>query len=331
MKDTRVWGIHMGAQIGSGPIDRGYVAIGWERLGDLRQLPTEREAIKVELGAHYPEAKPGAIRAWAGIIYRYLVELKAGDYVVYPSKSDRMINIGTVTEARYYDANQAYPNFVSVEWLAQRPRDSFSQAALYECGSALTLFRIKNHDDEFLRTVRAETARADQTELEDDESLTIEASAKAQETTEDFIIRRLRKLSGHEFEHFVAHLLTCMGYHTRVTQAAGDGGVDIVAHRDELGFEPPIIKVQCKRTTESVGDPIINQLLGTLGEGEFGLLVCLGSYTAQAKATDRNKAKLRLVSGAQLVQLILEHYEELTPHYRAMLPLKRIYVTDVQG
>lgn len=72
----------------------------------------------------------------------------------------------------------------------------------------------------------------------------------------DFIIATLLKeLEGAEFEHFVAHLLEAMGYRTQVTQASGDGGVDIIAHRDPLGVEPPIIKVQCKRIAGSTGGP----------------------------------------------------------------------------
>src|SRR3954471_20826207 len=60
--------------------------------------------------------------------------------------------------------------------------------------------------------------------------------------------RSSTKLEGARFEHFVAHLLEAMDYRTQVTPASGDGGFDIIAHRDPLGLEPPIIKVQCKRT-----------------------------------------------------------------------------------
>lgn len=62
-------------------------------------------------------------------------------------------------------------------------------------------------------------------------------SVQVEETTEDFIIKRLKtSQTSYQFEHFIAHLLKCMGYFSRVTQASGDGGVDIIAHRDELGF-----------------------------------------------------------------------------------------------
>jgi len=101
-----------------------------------------------------------------------------------------------------------------------------------------------------------------------DEAVDVAAEAPSAERieadTRDFVIATLmRELEGAQFEHFVAHLLEQMGYRTRVTQASGDGGVDIIAHRDALGLEPPIIKVQCKRTTGSMGGPDVQRLTGS--------------------------------------------------------------------
>ena len=147
------------------------------------------------------------------------------------------------------------------EWIGRFPRNRFSQAALNECGSALTIFQIKNSTNVILSAIDvAETQIDDQEEdSEDDETVATEASNKALEVTTDFIIKQLKSgMDAYQFEHFVAHLLECMKYFTRVTQGSGDGDVDIIALRDELGFEPPIIKVQCKQVTDKIGDPVIN-------------------------------------------------------------------------
>src|SRR5690606_32220247 len=97
-----------------------------------------------------------------------------------------------------------------------------------------------------------------------------------EEDTEDFVIRNLKSgMSAERFEHFVAHLLKCMGYQARVTPKVGDGGIDIVAHRDELGFEPPIIKVQCKQTESSIGRPDVQRLIGAVEHGQHALFVTL--------------------------------------------------------
>lgn len=334
-QNTTVWGIHMGAHVGSDPIDKAYVAIGWEELGDLSHLPKDREAFKSKLAATYPLAKPGAIPVQAGVLYRFVHELNIGDLVIYPSKSDRLVNIGKITGDYFYDgtAQHEYPNRRPVQWLAHLPRDQISQAALYEIGSAVTLFAVKNYTQEFLLALDPAKPKPQQIDAEppeDDDSITSEATNKAAETTSDFIIKRLKNnLTAYEFEHFIAHLLECMGYHARVTEKSGDGGVDVIAHRDELGFEPPVIKVQCKQMTGTSGDPDVNQLLGTIGDGEYALFVNLGSFTKQAKATERNKSKLRLIDGEQLVELVLENYAKLAPRYRAILPLKQIYVADI--
>jgi len=119
-----------------------------------------------------------------------------------------------------------------------------------------------------------------------------------------------------------------MGHRTRVATPGPDGGVDIVAHKDELGFVPPIIKVQVKSTEGSVGDPLVSQLIGKVEHGEYGMLVTLGSFTQQALNTARNKSNLRLVDGDELVNLVLQHYDELDSKYKGMMPLKRVYVPE---
>ena len=254
-----------------------------------------------------------------------------------------MVNIGRVTgDYRYLEHDEHdYPNQRSIVWLGSFPRSDFSQAALHEIGAFITLFTVQRHAAEFLNKVNLSASLEhsladnlneadDDTDTTDDDTATENIAVQAVQTTEDFIIKQLHsKLDGYEFEYFVAHLLECMGYNARVTLKSGDGGVDIIAHKDELGFEPPIIKVQCKKSTAQNGEPDANQLLGALGEGEYGLFVNLGSYSRPTRLLERNKAKLRLIDGDELVNLVLEHYARLSPKYRVLLPLKQIYVADL--
>ncbi len=338
-EEIRVWGIHMGEHVGARPVEQGYVAIGWTALGDPRQYP-DREALKVALATHYPDKKAGSRPVDAGVLFRFTQEIKAGDIVVYPSKHDRTVNIGRFTGAFEHVADDPddYPNRRQVEWLGHFPRNEFSQSALNEIGAFITVFSIQGNKGEFLSKIGmagpvnaapvAETAE----EAPDDDTVTVAVSKQAEVTTGDFVIRQIMaKLSGYEFEEFVAHLLECMCYTARVTQRSGDGGVDVIAHRDKLGFEPPILKVQCKRKTDQVPRPEVDQLLGTLGEGEYGLFITLGSFRRQSIDLERNRPKLRLIDGEQLVELVLENYARLAPRYRTMIPLKQIYVPDLQG
>lgn len=332
-----IWGVHMRDIAGDDPVEHGYVAIGWPELGDLTTLPADREAFKAALRKADPDRPEQAIRIDAGILFRFLHEMKDGDIVVHPSKHDRMVNIGKFFGASRYvpQTNGEYPNQRRVTWLGHFPRSDFSQSALNELGAYITVFRIAKHAGEVLAKIGLATAKppapADLPEdAESDDLATQAVSQQAETSTGDFVVRRIMAgLSGHEFEEFVAHLLQCLGYTARVTPKSGDGGVDVIAHMDALGLQPPIIKVQCKRMTSVIGNGEVNQLLGTLGEGEFGLFVTLGSYSRAAVELDRNRPKLRLIDGEQLVEMVLANYAKLSPRYRSLIPLKQIYVSDL--
>lgn len=334
----KIWGIHMAEKVGTSPIENKYIGIGWHQLGDLTSIANSREELKQALIKTFEnKLKHGAVAGNAGVLYRFVKVMKKDDIVIYPSKIDRMVNIGKVNSDYLYKKNNEYqyPNQRKIVWLGSFPRSDFSQAALNEIGAFVTLFSVKRYANEFLNKVGlAQPESEDGTEADedivDDETANESIAKQAEQTTEDFIIKQLdTELDGYEFEYFVAHILECMGYKSRVSEKSGDGGVDVIAHKDELGFEPPIIKVQCKKSTGTNGEREANQLLGALGEGEFGLFVNLGSYSRPAKLLERNKAKLRLIDGDELVQLIMEHYHKLSPRYRALLPLKQIYVADL--
>ena len=188
----------------------------------------------------------------------------------------------------------------TVEWLGHFPRGEFSQSTLYEMGAFITLFPVKDESSAELVAKIDPTAQVDAQEEEDaspdDDAVSSSVTRQAEETAQDFIIKRIHeRLSGHEFEYFVGHLLECMGYTVRVTQKSADGGVDVIAHNDKLGFEPPIIKVQCERTTNQINETQVRELLGTLVEGEYGLFVPLGAFDRKVRQSERNLSKLRLI------------------------------------
>jgi restriction system protein len=255
--------------------------------------------------------------------------MEVGDLVCYPSKADRQIHMGEVTGAYRYDESFSlgYPHRRSVNWLRSVPRTSFKQGALYEIGSALSFFQLKNYADEFRAAVKGKLIEPPV--ITEDETVGA-VTEDIEETTRDFVLKELaRELKGHPFSEFIAHLLGTMGYRTRVSPEGPDGGIDIIAHKDELGFEPPIIKVQVKSTQGSIGDPIVSQLFGKVSSNEFGLFVTLGTFTSQARVFARSKHNLRLIDGSELVDLVLAHYEQFDSRYKGLLPLKRVYVPEV--
>jgi restriction system protein len=326
--DAAMWGIHGGR---AGEADDvfvgGEIAIGWNAMTDLTTLTPTRDAFKAEFQRVYPNAKPGAVSTMAGQPYRFVHEIQIGDAVAYPSKKDREIHLGVVTGPyRWAGANASYPHRRSATWLTSVPRTHFSQAALYEIGSAMTLFQIKNNVEEYLGAISGNAAAAP---VVDDEAVA-EVAEDFETNTEDFILKRLsRDAKGHPLEDFVAALLEAMGYHTRGVPPGPDGGVDILASRDELGAEPPLIKVQVKSSDSKTGDPEVSALVGKVKPpSEFGIVVSLSGFTPPARTSAAHNSNVRLIDGPELVKLVLAHYDDLDPAWKARLPLKQVWRPD---
>lgn len=337
---SNVWGVHNDT-LTSELVEGSFVSIGWDELGDLRSLGADRDSLKRALAEAYPDRKPGAIAGWAGILVRFRDEMRIGDIVVAPYKPDSTINIGVVTgDYEYVASAPTQRNRRRVEWKkVGLSRTVFTQPALYEVGSLLTVFGIRKHDVEF----RAALESADGTSVEEitrvvetvsERTGTVESAdepraSRIERHTRDFVLEALhRDLSHLEFEEFTADLLRALGYQARVTSYSQDGGVDVIAHRDPLGVEPPLIKVQCKHLTSTIGAPEVQQLIGTQGAGELSLFVTLGSYSKEARAIERQRAGLRLLTGEDVVTLVLDHYPKLAPRWRARVPLTPLLVVD---
>ena len=147
-----IWGIHTTDD--SLFLSQNIIAIGWSEMGDLSQLVPSRDEFKEQFLKTYPNGKKGAVATSAGMLFRFVHEVQIGDYIVFPSKSDRKINLGVI-EGPYYHDDQAaiYPNRRKVRWLKSLPRTTFSQGALYEVGSALTFFQVRNYVDEYIHAI----------------------------------------------------------------------------------------------------------------------------------------------------------------------------------
>ena len=330
MADERLaWGVHMPRKLDLKPIRDGFIALDWAEVGDLNKLADTREAFRAVVASTYPDRKRGSVPVSAGTLFRFVHEMQRGDVVVHPSKVDRLVHLGVVAGDYEFlgSAEDGYPNRRQVKWVRHVPRPAFSQSALHEIGSAVSLFQIRNHLDEFLAAMKGESLEPE----EIDEAIPETTSEETEEATRDFVLKRLKsQLAPRQFEFFVAHLLQRMGYEAHVTQQSNDGGIDIIGSTDELGFEKPI-KVQCKQKHSTVGQPDVAQLYGHIADKEYGLFVTLGEYSPQARTFERSKPNLRLIDGTALVDLIFSHYAKFDPTYQVLLPLRRIYVPGSIG
>lgn len=319
--EKKIWGIHTYDEALFLKDDK--MAIGWKEFGNLREIPANRDDFKKKYVQVYPDASKGAVATCAGMLYRFCHEVQIGDYVVYPSKSNRMINIGEITgDYEFVPDAHEYVQQRNVKWLKHIPRTSFSQGALYEIGSALSFFAVKNYADEFLSALDKGFKKQ---AAENDEDDTVGATAEdIIENTKDFILKELsRNLKGYALEEFVANLLRAMGYRTTVSLQGGDSGIDITAYKDEL---PPRILVQVKSQDSDIKETTIQSLKGAMREGDYGLFVTLSNYTKNAHKYLESTPIIRGINGTELVDLILKYYEDLDIKYKKMIPLKMVYI-----
>ena len=327
-EEKRVWGIHT--------LDdhlflkEDVIAIGWKEFGDCGKIAPSREAYKNHFSNTFPDTKKGAVPTSAGMLYRFCCEVQPGDYVVFPSKADRKINIGEVVGDYFYapDAEE-YVHQRKVKWLKHYPRTAFSQGALYEVGSAMTFFQIKNYAEEYLSALDKNFKPTPDSPEQD---VTVAVTAEGIiDSTKDFVLKSLStKLKGYDLEGFVADLLKAMGYRTKLSPRGGDSGIDITAYKDEL---PPRIVVQVKSQDSDIKETLIHSLRGAMSEGDYGVFVALTNYTKNAQKYLDKTPIIRGIDGSEMVDLILKYYDKLSEKYRKMIPLKMVYipVADEQG
>lgn len=316
-------------------IENNLVAIGWEELGDLSTV-NDRQTLIELYGETYIEDKARAVSNMANQIWRFANEIKIGDYVVLPLKTEPVIAIGRVTGP--YEFNKAIADEVRhirrVEWLTTNmPRTRLDQDLLYSLGAYMTVCRIQRNDAEtripqaMHRYVNGldSVSTTQVSDIDVEEIVDLEAIGRDQ-------IRILieREFAGHRLQDLVAAVLKVEGFQPVVSPPGKDGGVDILAGKGVLGLEEPRICVQVKATASSAGIDVINSLLGVVaGYGAtYGLVVSLGGFTKDA----RNKAKeqffkVRLWDSDDLIDALLRVYDELDEEIQASMPLKRVWVT----
>lgn len=319
-EEKRVWGIH--TMNDALFLNDNIIAIGWKEMSDLKQIEGNRDAFKEHYNKVYPDAKKGAVANGAGMLFRFVHDVQIGDYVVFPSKIDRQINIGTIEGDYIYNPNATeYVQQRKVKWLKHLPRTAFSQGALYEIGSAMSFFAVKNYADEYLEALDKGFKKA--VVIGEDESIGATAD-EIVESTKDFILKEISKsLKGYALEEFIADLLRAMGYHTSVSPQGGDSGIDITAYKDEL---PPRILVQVKSQDGDIKETTIQSLKGAMHEGDYGLFVTLSAYTKNAQKYLENTPIIKGINGTELVELVLKYYDQMDEKYRKMIPLKMVYI-----
>lgn len=123
-------------------------------------------------------------------------------------------------------------------------------------------------------------------------------------TTDETLLRRLRALDEYEFERLVSDLWAARGWQTRVTRAANDRGVDVVATRHDPFQQKQLIQAKRYAAGNKVGSPEIQQY-ASLRQQESNvdavIVVTTSDFTRQAQETARD-LNVKLVNGTTLCE-----------------------------
>lgn len=304
--------------------EKSLVAIGWAGMGNLSGLTTRQE-VKKRYREAYPEDSDAKVNVNSGQMFRFINEMKKVDLVLTYNKSSREVLIGQIIgdyEWSPKDAPEYYPHVRRVKWEGKVSRDYFSTPARNTLGSSLTVFSLDEHITEVESLLKGERP-PEMEEKEEAPPFFQDVQSKADELISD----KISKIDPLDFQDLVAAVLRAMGYQTEISPRGADRGVDIIAHPDALGFEPPLIKVQVKHRTSSVEAHEMRGFMATLKSDEKGLYVSTGGYTREARdEAQRATPRISILDINGFINLLLENYEKMDPQYQVLIPLKKVYI-----
>jgi restriction system protein len=317
-------------------LTQGLAVIGWGDVGDLSDI-TSKAQLSDRMATAYPTAKLKTLINWGGQVWTFLKAIEKNDLVVLPLKSTSAIAIGTVTGPYVYRAD--LPEFArhtrTVSWIRDDlPRSTFDQDILYTMGAFLTVCRIsRNNAEERIRATLAGKPKphpivdiGEPTIAVAEEEGQINLAQQAEDQIREFIGDRFK---GHDLARLVTALLLAQGYQVQMSPPGADGGVDVIAGRGPLGFDPPRLVVQVKSSVEPVDVKVLRELQGVMkGFGaEQGLLIAWGGFKRTViDEARRQYFAIRLWDSGALVAELMSSYDRLPGDIRAELPLKRVWV-----
>ena len=305
------------------------------RITDFAAREDLRDTIISEFGE-----SPARAGSFASQLWNLAHGIQDGDMVVLPRKLPRVIAVGRIRGGYEYRDQLEAPHVRRVEWRAREiPRSDFDQDLLYSLGGLSTVFQPRASDAE-ARIEQAVARHLSGVEIEkngisaggsEDGAFTVDL----EEQISDRIIERIRqRFSGTRMEYLVASILRASGYNALETRQGPDGGIDVVAGQGDMGFGAPRLCVQVKSTSGPVDIAEYNRLQGNVHTygADHGLLVSLGDFTrAVRNENERSYFQVRLWGPQDLVDKLLETYDDLPEDVRGEIPLRNRRVLIEEG
>jgi restriction system protein len=308
-------------------------------LAELKQR-AELTAVMTE---RYPDTKPRAIQNWVGQVWPFAHEIKRGDLVVLPLRTQPAIYIGEVIGDYHAEPEGPTPfyHWRQVKWIAEGvPRSHFGKDLLFTFGACLTICRVRRNNAE----QRITAMRANGWKPESIASAARTTAPRMDDTSEDTGLEDLARdqiarlitarFKGHGLTRLVETILIAQGYSTYRSPAGADGGVDILAGSGPLGFGKPRLCVEVKSGDAPIDRPTVDKLLGAITKfgAQEGLFVSWNGFKANVqKELAPSFFRVRLWTQKELLEQLFANYDKLSEELKVELPLKRAWMIATQN
>lgn len=298
-------------------ISKGFVGIGWLPDDDLTHV-TNREGIRTLYKTRYPnDTSNVVIGQQVGQIARFALEMQSGDYVITPAVQSGRLHYGVVSSEPSYsyhagDDGCHYRHRRRVDWNdGTVARSDFSVPFQNTIRSSLTVFSV-SQIEEFLTNIGRQDLVSPKHLPESDPN--------------QVVLDQILELDAAEFELLVGHLLTALGFEeAEVTGKPGDQGVDATGVLNASNLARIRVFVQAKRYKNSnVSATAVRSLRQSIPVNGQGAVITTSDFQKGAHdvANEIGFPRIGLINGTQLVDLLIEHWQEIPEDFQGLLALK---------
>jgi restriction system protein len=126
------------------------VYVTWGKLKEDLSKFHDQSSLREVMTRIYNE-KPKTIQNWASQVWPFAHEIKKGDLIVLPLKTQPAIYVGEVTGDYHFEKKGPSPFFhwIPVKWIGESiSRANFGKDLLHSFGALVTICRIKRNNAE---------------------------------------------------------------------------------------------------------------------------------------------------------------------------------------
>lgn len=300
----------------------GYAAIGWLSSDDLSAITSKDQLYPLYKAAYPGDTSNIVIGQQVGQIARFLLDIKAGDYIILPTSDTDWLHYGVVdADPSYFfaDGSDGCPfvqrRKVTWEKVEKIQRGGLSIPLQNTLGSTLTVFAVSQHEEFFSVIGKGHLAPKP-------------THSHGSYDPYTAVLEQILLLDPTEFEVLVTHILDALGFEeTEHTGKSGDGGVDATGELNVSGLAKVKIYVQAKRYKlgSKISAKTVKELRMAIPAGAQGAFITTSDFdkNASAIALEAGFPRIGLVNGRQLVDLLIEHWDDIPEEFQDRLGLKR--------